>query len=62
MIGTRYECPVVVKTSNSLWMTTWLKVYLHYILIFFDNYFGDILLFGWDFFFVLLLLIFAEMQ
>lgn len=24
--GTRYECPVGVKTSNSLWMTTWLKV------------------------------------
>lgn len=24
--GIQYECPVGVKTSNSWWMTTWLKV------------------------------------
>lgn len=28
MSGTRCECPAAVKTSNSLWMTTWPKVYL----------------------------------
>lgn len=28
MSGTRYECSAAVKTSNSLWMTTWPKVFL----------------------------------